>query len=54
MKKLRFTGSQIMGALKRAEAGIKVPNLCREFGISSTLFYRWRTKYGGMDVSMSN
>ena len=52
MKKSRFTDSQIMEALKRAEAGIKVPDLCRELGISSALFYRWRAKYGGMDVSM--
>jgi len=52
MKKSRFTDSQIMDALKRAEAGIKVPDLCRELGISSALFYRWRAKYGGMDVSM--
>jgi putative transposase len=41
-----------MEALKRAEAGIKVPGLCRELGISSALFYRWRAKYGSMDVSM--
>lgn len=47
MKKSRFTDSQIMDALKRAEAGIKVPDLCRELGISSALFYRWRAKYGG-------
>ena len=52
MKKSRFTDSQIMDVLKRAEAGIKVPDLCRELGISSALFYRWRAKYGGMDVSM--
>jgi putative transposase len=52
MKKPRFTDSQIMEAVKRAETGIKVPYLLRELGISSTLFYRWRAKYGGMDVSM--
>jgi putative transposase len=52
MKKWSFTDSQIMDALKRPEAGIKVPDLCRELGISSALFYRWRAKYGGMDVSM--
>jgi hypothetical protein len=44
MKKSRFTDSQIMDALKRAEAGFKVPDLCRELGISSALFYRWRAK----------
>jgi putative transposase len=52
MKKSRFTDSQIMDALKRAEAGIKVPDLCRELGISVALFYRWRARFGGMDVSM--
>jgi len=52
MKKSRFTDSQIMAVLKRAEAGEQVPALCREVGISSALFYRWRAKYGGMDVSM--
>lgn len=52
MKKAKLTDSQIMEALKRADAGIKVPNLCRELGISGALFYRWRANYGGMDVSM--
>ena len=41
-----------MEALKRADAGFKVPDLCRELGISSALFYRWRAKFGGMDASM--
>lgn len=52
MKRSRFTDSQIMDALKRAEAGLAVPELCRELGISSATFYKWRAKYGGMDVSM--
>jgi len=52
MKKSRFTDSQIMEALKRAEAGLAVPELCRELGISSATFYKWRAKFGGMDVSM--
>ncbi|SPU50453.1 Transposase [Bordetella trematum] len=52
MKRSRFTDSQIMDALKRAEAGLAVPELCRELGISSATFYKWRSKYGGMDVSM--
>ena len=51
MKKSRFTDSQIMDALKRAEAGLAVPELCRELGISSATFYKWRAKFGGMDVS---
>ena len=52
MKKSRFTDSQIMAILKQAEAGTPVLEICREHGISSALFYRWRAKYGGMDVSM--
>ena len=44
--------SQIMDALKRVEAGIAVPDLCWELGISSATFYTWRAKYGGMDTSM--
>jgi len=41
-----------MAILKQAEAGGTVPDLCREHGMSSAAFYKWRTKYGGMDVSM--
>ena len=52
MKKSRFTDSQIMDVLKRAEAGIAVPELCRELGVSTPTFYKWRAKYGGMDTSM--
>jgi putative transposase len=52
MRKSRFTDSQIMAILKKAEEGIPVTAICREEGISSALFYRWRSKYGGMDVSM--
>jgi putative transposase len=52
LKKSRFTDSQIIGVLKQAEAGTPVPELCREHGISSATFYKWRSKYGGMDASM--
>ena len=52
MKKSRFSESQIIAILKQAEAGTPVPELCREHGISSALFYRWRSKFGGMDASM--
>ena len=52
MKKSRFTDSQIIGVLKQAEVGSAVPDLCREHGISSATFYKWRSKFGGMDASM--
>ena len=52
MKKSRFTDSQIMDALKRAEAGISVPDLCRELGVSTATSYKWRSRFGGMDTSM--
>ena len=52
MKRSKFTGSQIMDALKRVEAGLAVPEVCRELGISTATFYKWRAKYGGMDTSM--
>ena len=52
MKISRFTDSQIMQILKQAEAGVSAPELCREHGMSSATFYKWRSKYGGMDASM--
>ena len=52
MKRSKFSDSQIMAILKQAEAGTPVPELCREHGISSATFYKWRSKYGGMDTSM--
>ena len=52
MKKSRYTDSQIVAILKQAEAGTPVPELCREHGMSSATFYKWRSKYGGMDASL--
>ena len=52
MKKSRYSDSQIMETLKRVDAGLGVPDVCRELGISTATFYKWRAKYGGMDVSM--
>ena len=52
MKKSRFTDSQILAILKQADSGISVPELCRQHGMSSAAFYKWRSKYGGMDASM--
>jgi putative transposase len=52
MKRSRFTDSQIMEAIKRVESGLPVPELCRDLGVSSATFYKWRAKYGGMDTAM--
>ncbi len=52
MKTSRFSDSQILAILKQAEAGTPVPEICREYGISSATFYKWRSKYGGMDASL--
>ena len=52
MKKSRFSDSQILAILKQAENGVPVPELCREHGMSSASFYKWRAKYGGMDASL--
>jgi len=52
MKTSRFTDSQIIAILKQAEAGSPVPELCREHSISNATFYKWRSKFGGMDASL--
>ena len=52
MKNGRFSDAQIMGILKQAESGAPVSTLCREHGMSSASFYKWRAKYGGMDASI--
>ena len=52
MKRSKFSDSQIMESLKRVEAGLPVPDLCRDVGISTATFYKWRAKFGGMDTSM--
>lgn len=52
MKKSKYSDSQILAILKQAETGVKVPDLCREHGMSAATFYKWRAKYGGMDASL--
>ena len=52
MRKSRYSDSQILSILKQSEAGTSVPELCREHGMSSATFYKWRSKYGGMDASL--
>lgn len=52
MKTARFSDAQIMGILRQAESGVSVSELCREHGMSSASFFKWRSRYGGMDASM--
>ena len=52
MKTSRFSELQILAILRQAEGGVPVPELCREHGMSTASFYKWRAKYGGMDASM--
>lgn len=51
MKRKRYTEEQIIGILKEHEAGATVPDLVRRHGMSEQSFYRWKSKYGGMEVS---
>jgi len=52
MKKAHFSDSQIFFILKQAENGVPIPELCREHGMSNSSFYKWLSKYGGMDASL--
>ena len=52
MKKSKYSDAQIMAILKQAENGVPVADLYREHGMSSASFYKWRSKYGGMDASL--
>ena len=51
MKQSHFTEEQIIGVLKQAEAGMKTAEICRQHGISSATYYKWKAKYGGLEVS---
>jgi len=51
MKPSRFTEEQIIGILREQESGAKTVDVCRKYGISSATFYKWKAKYGGLDVS---
>jgi putative transposase len=49
--KTRYTEEQLIGILKESEAGAKTQDLCRKYGISTATFYKWRNKYGGLEIS---
>lgn len=52
MRSSKFSDNQIIAILKQNEDGVSVPDLCREHGMSSASFYKWRSKFGGMDASL--
>ena len=51
MKHSRFDESQIVGILKEADSGVMIKDICRKYGISDATYYKWKSKYGGLEVS---
>lgn len=52
MKRSKYSDSEIMSILKQASSGVPVASVLREHNISSATFYKWRSRYGGMDLPM--
>jgi len=51
MKRSKYSESQIVGILREADAGLQVTEICRKYGISGATYYKWKSKYGGLEVS---
>jgi putative transposase len=51
MKRSQYSESQIVGILKEADSGVLVKDVCRKYGISDATYYKWKSKYGGLEVS---
>lgn len=51
MKRSKYSESQIVGILKEADSGVMVKDVCRKYGISDATYYKWKSKYGGLEVS---
>ena len=51
MRRSRFSESQIIGMLKEQEAGLATADVCRKYGLSPATFYKWKSKFGGLEVS---
>jgi putative transposase len=51
MKRSRYSETQIVGILREADSGLKVSEICRKYGISDATYYKWKSKYGGLEMS---
>ena len=51
MKRSKYSESQIVGILKEADAGVMVKEICRKYGVSDATYYKWKSKYGGLEMS---
>jgi putative transposase len=51
MRRSKYSEEQVIGILKEHDAGVSTAEICRKYGVSNATFYKWRSKYGGMEVS---